>query len=276
MYWDAYMTDMFSQYTTVFVNSSDGFTDCWPPFFNLLDHYWPEHGPVLLNTEQRTWPEAPSYVRSSQVALGEPERLSWSECVIRGLRQIETPLLVYFQEDYFLESRVRHDVIEAAVAKMMADPTIGHIALTRHGSEPPFEHYSDPAYQTIRARARYRISTQAALWRRDVLLSYLDSIENGWMFEILGTLRARRRPDTFLVARYDDTVGGPAIDYTHTGIIKGRWHSAMPALFAKHGIAIDFDRRGFYTQPSRLLAKMAVLRKLAERPGHVLRQVLAR
>ncbi len=270
------MTDMFSRHATVFVNSSDGFVDCWPPFFHLLDHFWPEHGPVLLNTEQRTWPEAPSYVRCSQVALGEAKRLTWSECVIRGLRQIETPLLLYFQEDYFLECQVRHDIVEAAVAKMMADPTIGHIALTRHGSEPPFEPYPDPAYQAIRTRARYRISTQAALWRRDVLLSYLDPVENGWMFEILGTLRARRRPDTLLAARYDDAAGGPAIDYTHTGIIKGAWHPAMPALFAEHGISIDFDRRGFYVAPPQWRAKMAVLRKLVEQPGHVMRQLLAR
>lgn len=270
------MVDDFSRYATVFVNSSDGFLDCWAPFFQLLDHYWPSHGPVVLNTEQRIWPDSPGYVRCSQVALGETERLTWSECVIRGLRQIETPLILYFQEDYFLDRPVRHDVIEAAAAKMMADPTIGHIALTRHGSEPPFEPYADPAYQLIRSKARYRISTQAALWRRDVLLSYLDPSENGWMFEILGTFRARRRPDTFLVARYDEAVGGAAIDYTHTGIIKGQWHPAIPTLFARHGIAMDFARRGFYAPPPRLLAKVAVARKLAERPGHVLRELLSR
>lgn len=270
------MTDMFSRHATVFVNSSDGFSDCWNPFFTLLQYYWPQHGPVLLNTEKRAWPEAPNYVRCSQVALGEAERLTWSECVIRGLRQIDTPLVAYFQEDYFLDRQVRHDVIEAAATKMMANPSIGHIALTRHGSEPPFEPYEDSAYQTIRARARYRISTQAALWRRDVLLSYLDPSENGWMFEILGTMRARRRPDIFLAARYDQAVGGPAISYTHTGIIKGQWHPDMPALFIRHGLNVDFARRGFYTPPPRLLAKLAVARKLAERPGHVLRQLLAR
>lgn len=270
------MNNAFSRFATVFVNSSDGFVDCWFPFFTLLDRYWPQHGPVLLNTEHRLWPEAPAYVRCSQIALGETERLAWSECVIRGLRQINTPLVAYFQEDYFLERPVKHDIVEAAAAKMMADPTIGHIALTRHGSEPPFESYPDPAYQTIRRHARYRVSTQAALWRRDVLLSYLDPSENGWMFEILGTWRARRRADTFLAARYDEAAGGPAIDYTHTGIIKGRWHPAMPALFAREGIPTDFDRRGFYAPPPRLLAKAAVARKLAERPGHVIRQLLAR
>lgn len=270
------MSNVFDRSATVFVNSSDGFVDCWNPFFTLLDHYWPQHGPVLLNTEHRTWPEAPDYVRCSQVAAVETKRLTWSECVIRGLRQIDTPLVVYFQEDYFLDRPVDHDVVEAAAVTMMADPTIGHIALTRHGSFPPFQPWPDARYQKIGQQARYRISTQAALWRRDVLLSYLDPSENGWMFEILGTMRAHRRSDTFLTARYDDAASGPAISYTHTGIIKGQWHPAIPALFDEHEIAVDFNRRGFYTPPPRLLAKIAVARKLAERPGHVLRQLLLR
>lgn len=270
------MSNVYRDNATLFVNSSDGFSDCWGPFFRLLDTYWPEHGPVLLNTERKVWEDAPDYVRCSQVATGEPERLSWSECVIRGLNQVETPLVVYCQEDYFLDRRVRHETVEAAAAKMMADPSIGHIALTRHGSLPPFLPFDDPSYEKIAPRARYRISTQAALWRRDVLLSYLDPTENGWMFEILGTLRSRRRGDLFLAARYDEEAGGPAIDYTHTGIIKGQWHRAMPALFTRHGIDMDFSVRGFHVPPSRLLAKIAVARKLAERPGHVVRQLLAR
>lgn len=270
------MSDAFSQHATLFVNSSDGFQDCWHPFFKLLDLNWPQHGRVLLNTEARNWPESPAWVECSQVALTESSRLSWSECVIRGLQQIDTPLVLYMQEDYFLEQPVRHEVIVAATKHMMDNPRVSHIALTRHGSLPPFESYDNPRYARIAARARYRISTQAALWRRDALLSYLDPSENGWMFEILGTLRAWRRPDLFLVARYDQESGGPAMEYTHTGIIKGRWHRAMPDLFARHGIEVDFARRGFFDPPPRLLAKVAVARKLAERPGHVLRQLLAR
>ncbi len=268
------MMSCFAENTTVFVNSSDGFDDCWPAFFQLLDRHWPEHGPVLLNTEKKDWPAAPDYVRCSQVSLGERDRLTWSECVIRALHQIETPFVLYFQEDYFLDRPVRHATIEAAAALMTANPAIGNVALTRHGSLPPFAPSPHAGFATVRQRARYRISTQAALWRRDVLLSYLDPTENGWMFEILGTLRARRRHDLFLVADHDARSGGPAISYTHTGIIKGRWHPAMPALFAEHGIDMAFDKRGFYTRPNPLLAKLAVARKLAEQPRHVLRQLL--
>lgn len=270
------MNNPFSKNVSVFVNSSDGFVDCWAPFFTLFDHYWPEHGPVLLNTESVNWCGAPDYVQCSQIALDQPVRLSWSECAIRGLRKIRTPLVLYFQEDYFLDRRVQHNVIQAATELMMADPAIGHVALTRHGSLPPFAPSPYAGFETIAPTARYRVSTQAGLWRRDVLLSYLDPSENGWMFEILGTLRARRRADTFLVARYDKAVGGPAIHYTHTGIIKGQWHRDIPELFAQHGIRVPFEQRGFHNPPKRLFAKMAVARKLAERPGHVLRQLLTR
>lgn len=258
---------------TILVNSSDGFEDCWGPFFHLLKVHWPDCSyPVLLNTEIKDW-SVPNG-RTSQVAKGEKARLSWSECLIRAISQVETPLLLYFQEDYFLHSAVKHDRVLAAVDLMLQRPDVGHIALTRHGSFGPYESYPAEGFSTIRQDARYRISTQAALWRTQTLLSYLDTRENGWMFEIFGTRRAHRRPDLFLMAEFSDANGGPSMDYTHTGIIKGKWHPAIPELFAHHGLEIDFSRRGFYAEPHRLLRKWEVLRRLAQDPAHALRQMM--
>ena len=44
------------QLFTVLVNSSDGFEDCWDPFFKLFDKYWPNcNAPIILNTEKKTY-----------------------------------------------------------------------------------------------------------------------------------------------------------------------------------------------------------------------------
>lgn len=257
---------------TLLVNSSDGFDDCWPAFFRLLQRHWPDCAyPVLLNTETKDWSLPGFDLRASRVAEGETRRLTWSECLIAATDRIETPLLLYFQEDYFIDKAVRSDVIARAVELMLANPDIGHIGLTHHGSMGPFTPSPFPDFSVVGQHARYRISTQAGLWRPDVLRSYLDPQENGWMFEILGTRRAHRRRDRFLVADFDEAAGGPAIDYTHTGIIKGQWHKAMPQLFAAHGLEMDFERRGFYTPPPYWRRKWAVFRKLAESPIHSLR-----
>jgi len=260
---------------SILVNSSDGFEDCWGPFFTLLKKYWPEcSAPIYLNTETKTWQHPDFDIHCTAVQGEQQRRLTWSECLISALDQIKTPLVLYFQEDYFIHQPVRAEVIATAVEHMVAHPEVKHIALTRHGSLGPYERYPVEGLQQIRQKAKYRISTQAALWRVETLKSYLRPEENGWMFEIFGTWRARRRRECFLCANFDSEHGGPVIDYLHTGIIKGKWLEDMPAVFSANKIEIDYSKRGFYRRKPILLHKFEVLKKLLERPGYLIRQFL--
>ena len=197
---------------SILVNSCDEFDDCWEPFFTLLKRYWPQcDANIYLNTEIKTWSCEGINLTCTKVQKGLSRRLTWSECLIAALDQIETPLVLYFQEDYFIHQPVRHELINKATDYMMAHPEIGHIALTRHGSLGPFEKHAEDWLQTIGQKARYRISTQAALWRVETLRSYLESHESGWMFEIYGTWRAQKRNDIFLSTLWKPNQGGPAI-----------------------------------------------------------------
>jgi len=257
---------------SILINSSDGFEDCWNPFFTLLKKYWPEcSAPIFLNTETKTWQHPEFDIHCTAVQGEQQRRLTWSECLISALDQIKTPWVLYFQEDYFIHQPVRAEVIAAAVQHMVAHPEVKHIALTRHGSLGPYENYPVEGLQQIRQKAKYRISTQAALWRVETLKSYLRPEENGWMFEIFGTWRARRRQECFLCAKFDNHHGGPAIDYLHTGIIKGKWLEDMPAIFSTNNIEIDYSRRGFYQRKPILLHKFQVIKKLLERPSYLIR-----
>jgi hypothetical protein len=261
---------------TVLVNSSDGFDDCWDPFFRLLSRYWPDcDAPILLNTENKDYRHPLLNVKATCVQASAQHRLTWSECLLRGLAQVDTPLVLYFQEDYFIRKPVQAQKIQLAAAHMIANPHVKHVALTGIGSQPPFEYYdADPNFSKIRQRAKYRISTQAALWRVDSLKSYLVPEENGWMFEIYGTWRARKRDELFLCADYRDASGGPAIEYLHTGIIKGQWLPGIRGDFEANGIKIDYGKRGFYQPKSTLLRKIETARRLLERPGYLLKQLL--
>jgi hypothetical protein len=92
------------------------------------------------------------------------------------------------------------------------------------------------------------------------------------MFEIFGTWRASRRNETFLCADHDVAHGGAAIDYLHTGIIKGRWLRGIQQVFEANGIDVDYSRRCFYLPKHPLLHKFVVGSRLLERPWHLLRQ----
>lgn len=258
---------------TVLVNSCDAFEDCWHPFFKLFSRYWPDcDAKILLNTETKKWACDLVEVKCTQVQRGESVRLPWSECLIRALDQVQTPLVLYFQEDYFIHHKVRSDLINRAVEYMIAHPETKHISLTKHGSPGPYIKTDQDWLHLVKRNARYRISTQAGLWRVDALRSYLRSEENGWMFEIFGTWRSSRRNEIFLSADHDRSSGGPAIDYLHTGIIKGRWLFEIQKVFEANGIDIDYSSRGFYVPKHPLLHKFEVGFRLFERPMYFLEQ----
>ena len=108
----------------------------------------------------------------------------------------------------------------------------------------------------------------------ETLRSYLRSEESGWMFEIYGTWRAHRRDETFLCLKTDQANNGPALDYLHTGIIKGKWLRGIKPVFEANGIEVDYAKRGFYEPKPYLLHKLELARKLLERPGYMLKQLI--
>jgi hypothetical protein len=191
---------------------------------------------------------------------------------------VETPLVLYLQEDYFLERPVRVDLIDRWAARMLADPTIHHIGLTHFGSRGPFHETEDAALCRIDPKARYRLSCQAGLWRVDTLASHVRPDDNGWTFEILGSVRASRVEETFLTVNpaIFRAEGDLVVAYTHTGIIKGRWHPAIPELFARHGLAMDFSRRGMHVPRSKWLSRLATGRRILRSPGALMAALLGR
>lgn len=266
---------------TVFVNSCDSFEDCWNPFFTLFAAHW--NSPVsnlVLNTEQKTYKFPGLNIHCSKVGTGpDGKRLSWSECLISALNDIETPLVLYLQEDYFIEHNVNTRLVDEMAEMMGKDDEIKYIGLTNIGNYPPFLIYEkDPRLVIVSRKSRYRISLQAGLWRKEILLSYLRSDENAWMFEIFGTIRSRNRNELFLTLNrnINDIKKMPVIVYKHTGIIKGKWHPEMPLLFESHGINIDFSLRGIYREKYLILRKIETVATLIKNPLKFVNGLLGR
>lgn len=256
---------------SILVNTSDGFEDCWDPFFNFLVCFWKGEMPqIWLNTEYKEYSFRSLPIKCSKSNSKNLEkRLTWSQCLINALEMIDTEFVLYLQEDYFIEANVNVALIEEMVEKMEHEPEIKYIGLTHFGNYPPFKPCnSDLRLVEISAESRYRISTQAGLWRRDTFLSYLRPEENGWMFEIFGTRRAKIRNEKFLTLNRDifNAESFPVLLYEHTGIIKGKWHHKMPELFRKHQIQIDFDKRGIYKNKFWLFRKLETGLKLLKNP----------
>jgi hypothetical protein len=254
---------------TMLVNSCDAFEDCWHPFFTLLGRYWVSDRPrILLNTESKSWVDAEVDVITTKVQRDLNRRLSWSECLEAALHMVDTPLVLYLQEDYFIETPVDVDRIDHYASLMMQDPDIQHIGLTHFGAGHPLLDDPREGLSCIGPRATYRISTQAGLWRTETLLSYLLPWESGWMFELLGTMRSWRRSDQFLTL--DRRTTRPAIEYQHTGIVKGKWSPFVLPLFEKEGLVLDYDIRGICDpQVNDFVRRFELLKKIIAQPKAV-------
>ncbi len=253
---------------TVLVNSSDGYADCWAPFFTLFARHWPAcAAPLLLNTEHASfaWPDVP--LRCTQVAQGVAHRLTWSECLTRALDQITTPLVLYLQEDFFLEAPVRGDLVDQFAAYML-EHEIANLRLVECGGSGPWQPTEHPLLWVVDPRARYRVALQAGLWRVDTLRQRLRAHESAWQLEVFGSRRAWRVHDRVLCVNRDlfERPQARVVPYYPTGVVKGRWlREAVVDLFAAHAIEVDFSRRGFYDPNGPPPPRRALWRRAADR-----------
>jgi len=250
----------------VLVNSSDGFHDCWLPFFRLLETHWPEcHFPLYLNIESGSYAHPPRDIRCLNHPPSPSGRpMPWSNRLISSLASIPERYVLYLQEDYFLDAPVDHTRLEECLHTIRA-AGLGCVHLTPFGSHGGSRIAELPYLVDVPRLTHYRLSTQAAIWDKEVLAAYVRPDETVWETEILGTLRSWSRPAPIRTV-VDLPCGGPIMSYTGTGIIRGKWHPEMRSLFARHGLNVDFSIRGFYDFPSRWQTRSRMLAALARRP----------
>jgi len=254
---------------TIVVNSSDGFEDCWRPFFTLFAHYWPDCTyPIVLNTEVKNYTHPGIPVAASRVALGAPRRLTWSECLALCLDRIETPYIFYLQEDYFLEASVRTDYFCQMLDRLRAGKA-DVIRIMECGGAGPWHPTEDPSLWEVDHNAKFRISLQAGIWRKDVLRGHLRNHEGPWQFEVFGSTRARRRRGERVLCVNRDLFHGAnreIFPYTPTGVVSGKWkRNVVEPLFAAHGIDVDFSIRGFFDPETGPVKRQPIARRIANR-----------
>lgn len=253
---------------TIFVNTSDNFEDCWLPFFTLFQKFWPDCPyPIVLNTETKEFNFPGLEIRSSKVAVGESKRLTWSQCLARSLDAIDTPYILYLQEDYFLEAPVQAWLIAKFVDTLKANDA-DVIRIMECGGSGPWQPTANPLLWSVDQHAQYRIALQAALWRKSVLRQHLRLHESPWQLEVFGSARARRKQDKVLCVNREmfSTPEAEIFPYQPTGVISGKWErKIVEPLFAKHNIDIDFSQRGFYDRANPGTVKRPLLIRLYDR-----------
>lgn len=236
---------------SILINTCDKFEDCWNPFFQLFSKFWPDYsGNIYLNTEYKDY----SYPGLDIIAVKgcerhnfpPHERATWSQCLLWALELINTDIVLYMQEDYFLKDTVKNEIVEDYVNLMADNEIIKCIHLTDQAvKSAQLSEYTN--LDIVVCNQRYRVSCQAALWKKAELQLIIREYENAWEFEEFGSQRSSAYNHIYLTVNKEFVKLNiyEIIPYIFTGIIQGKWYEEVIPLFRKNKISVDFSVRGF-------------------------------
>lgn len=240
---------------TVVVSSCDKYEDLWDPFFRILKAEWPrlerEQITIILNTEHKTFCLEGLNIKTLQL-YDEDEASVWTERLRRTLESIETDYIIHILDDFFLNDKVRDDIIDRCV-KWMDDRS--GISMFCFKETYVSKNIRDNRYEGFERRplfGQYKFNCQAALWRRTRLINYLKKNENPWEWEEFGNWRSYRHPFHLF---YSHIPGGPRVfpyiyeaegsTFWESGVYRGKWVlPSVDPVFKMHNITVDYSIRG--------------------------------
>lgn len=141
-------------------------------------------------------------------SIGKQEDFTWSSGLIAFLKTfpIYSDVILLVLEDYFMDTPINWSRIHSLNELMKRHSDIAKVDLTddRLKVEHATGTYDGIPVVLSENDAPFQTSLQAALWRKDFLLRFLEPSENAWQFEKKGTKRV-------IEARKAGTFGGGVI-----------------------------------------------------------------
>lgn len=176
---------------------------------------------------------------------------SYTKHMLDTLEKIDTDYVIYSQEDYILFDEVKSDDLQRFIDYMDSDKDISFIRLIHSGLGDGSKKYNDDLYY-IDTNSEYFFSTQATIWRKDVLIGLFTISDVETIFdEPKNTPFLKGITDTGLyTTRRGKAVGGHFNSYHYpyiaTAIVKGKWNLSeyqreLDSVFAEYGI-MPFER----------------------------------
>ncbi|HMJ07125.1 MAG TPA: hypothetical protein VK474_12770 [Chthoniobacterales bacterium] len=217
----------FAGSVSIVVSSCDAFFDCWRPFAFFFRKFWGDCPfPIYLVVNQLD-------IRSEffrPLRVGRDE--GWATSMQLALAQLDTPYILYLQEDYFLTRPVDEVQLARDFAYAMEEGAASFCFYDLALLEPEFARTNE-RFGVVPTESKGRTRLQATLWKRDVFASLLRPGENAWNMEARGSERTR----DLLILSYATNVAAP-ISYLMSGIVRGLWTPEARALCRANDVSI--------------------------------------
>jgi len=218
----------FAGSVSVVVSSCDAFFDAWRPFAFFFRKFWPDC-PFPTHLIVNELPVRSDFMRP--LAVGEDR--GWASNMQSALQRIETPYILYFQEDYFLTGPVNETQLATDFAYAIEQDAASFCFCDLSLLEPEFGRSTDQRFALMPENSKGRTRLQVTLWNRDALASLLVPGENAWHMEARGSERTHGLR-MFSYARQDAV----PIPYLMSAIVRGLWTPQALALCRAHQFAI--------------------------------------
>lgn len=234
---------------TILVNSCDKYEDAWEPFFRLLKIHWPECEKyrIILNTETKVYDC--DFLNVETVCGGK--NITWSKRLKNVLKKIDSEIVFFLMEDFFLKDRLDDEEFLSVVDFMLEDETIGYISVM----------YKDPKICKDGSLAKgrfvsrdelpikHRLALVSTLWNRRYLIKIIRNHETPWEFELYAGIRSNRYENKLLDVNNNEGYCNCIYNYDiawekGVGITHGQWLPKNKDLFDKYGIEVNFDNLG--------------------------------
>ncbi|WP_035347953.1 hypothetical protein [Edaphobacter aggregans] len=223
---------------TLFVSSSDGYEDCWYPFFFLLRKFWPICDlPIILNTEAKSFAFEGLNITSTKTG----KQKSFGKTFHAGLEQVSTDNILLIMIDYFIMKDVNeiylHDAYNTFIQERL--DALCLVEMTTIKEATPLQ----DNVSLVSGPGQNRFSFQAAIWKKSSIKKYVLGHENPWLSECFGSLRYKYTKDRIAF------VGESAepFKYLHTGALhEGKWIKETIPQLEELGVILDWEKRGFY------------------------------
>lgn len=182
---------------SIVIPTFDKYSELWHPTTTLLYRQWPtlltthKHVPIYLISNEETFGDP----RITNLTVGQENKTLAS--LLQGLKQIKTTYVILILDDYLMTKPVNLERLNEVINLAKRDDT-GYIELDGDVDREDAPHVPGIEGVTVKALdSKYRLNTQAGLWKRDVLMSFIDPNEHNRDFEIQGSIRSRQVKNPF-------------------------------------------------------------------------------
>ena len=164
------MSNFLAKNISIVVSSSDGYDDCWDPFFTLLKNYFPgiDQIEILLSTQTKDYSNPFSKLK----VVKHGPKAAWSQRLMQTLDQASNEIILFLDEDSFIRKPANVNLLKDLVELMVANNEIDHIRLTKGDWETtPANEFE--LIEKLTPGSKKRFMMHAGIWRKDVLKKHL-------------------------------------------------------------------------------------------------------